>query len=145
MSVPDPASPAATFARALATLERLETILQQETDALRSGDVTGGLAHAADKTEAAAAYRAVLADISRLSHTLADVPEDDLAELRRRHMLFERTVSLNLAVIATMRSVAEGILREVSDRMAPILPAAYGPPGSFRSGATAPITLSLKT
>ena len=137
------ATPAPVIARAMAALDRLEQILGMETEALRRGDLSAGLGHADAKAEAAATYRQVLAEIDSIGPSLATAADADLIALRRRHQLFERAVTLNLAVITTMRSVAEGILREVSDRMAAPPPAAYGPTPGRR--ASAPISLSLKT
>lgn len=142
MPAPD-ARPAPIIARAVQALDELERILSAETEALRRGDLNAGLSHTDAKAEAAATYRQVLAEINGIGASLTTAADGDLSALRRRHQLFERSVSLNLAVIATMRSVAEGILREVSDRMAAPSPAAYGPAPHKR--ASAPISLSLKT
>lgn len=134
-----------TFHRAARQLADLQTIIDDETLALKQGRMSDAFRLAETKATAGAHYQSLLAELRRLGDIAALLPEDSVAELKRRHLLFERALELNLAIIATIRSVAEGLLRDVSQHVASPSPAAYGPTGRAASTQTAPVALSLNT
>lgn len=125
---------------ATAALDALEAILSEETALLEAGQVTEALRLAEAKKAAADALREALG-----RETLPPA-DSEAAGLRERQARFRRILSANLAVIATARSVAETLLREVSTSIAPRGPATYGPAGRrVPALAGAPITLSRKS
>mgnify|MGYP000907650963 CR=1 FL=1 len=145
MPGPDPEGAAdnAALVRDMLTLfERLEAVLAAETAALRAGRLRDALRLGTDKSSAFAAYETLL-PLLREAREAGRIAPVDRAALRRKQEGFEQAVDLNLAVLSTVRSVAEDVLREVAQSVAPPAPQAYGPPGSSRPApASAPIALS---
>lgn len=129
--------------RALAALEQLDRVIDAESAALSKGQLREGLSAGDDKAAAFAAYLAALNDMRAVPpERLRLIP--GVERLRQRHAAFEKALSVNLAILSTTRTVSEGLLREVSSRIATGAGSAYGPPGAARSSppASAPISLS---
>ncbi|MCA0422395.1 MAG: hypothetical protein LCH61_03565 [Proteobacteria bacterium] len=131
--------------RAADQLQALEAFLTAETDALQQGRVRDAFHHAEAKAVAGTAYRSLLAEIK----DAGPLPPGTAATLRDhlavRHRRFEQALELNLAMLATLRSVTEGLLRDVAQTVAPQSPAAYGATGRAVAAGSAPVSLSLKT
>ena len=124
-------------------LSALETVVRSETDAVASGRIREALDLLAAKTEAFTRYREALAAWQAHAADIPALPPAVIATLRARHEAMARALQHNQAVLMTTRSVAEDLIREVSQRMSRPQPAAYGPAGQSRSAPShAPIALS---
>lgn len=145
MQKPDLAAMADLFRRAATQLSEFQSIIDEETLALKQGRISEAFLLAERKATAGIHYQSLLAELRHLRDVEALLPEDSVTELRRRHLLFERALELNLAILATMRSVAEGLLHDVSERLSPPAPSAYGPTGRAATAQAMPVALSMKT
>lgn len=128
--------------RGMAALDSLATILADEARLIASGRTNEGLALAASKAKAAEVVRSAMTDFRALRPGIADASL--VAALHRQIETVQETLAMNMAVLATARTVAEGILRDVSQRLATPRTSAYGPGASARAQA-APIVLSRAT
>lgn len=143
MPASDPA--ADLIRRAIDQLAALEAFVTAETDALQQGRVRDAFHHAEAKAAAGTAYRTLLAEIKATGTLPPGSPGPLREDLAIRHRRFEQALDLNLAMLATLRSVAEGLLRDVAQAVATPAPAAYGATGRPVSAGSAPVSLSLKT
>lgn len=135
MSAPDPIATADLAAR----LEALIATIERETAQIRAGNLREGLAEAATKDAAARAYQEGLRTLA--GRALPEGREKD--NLRARHQDFEASLAENLAVLSTVRSVSESILRELAEQLSERRPSAYGP--ATRPAQAAPLALSRST
>jgi hypothetical protein len=131
-------------ASALAALDRLEPLIQQETELFRVGRVREALGLALEKNEAAQSYTLCLEFLKSNAIAIGRFQPASLEDLRQRHEAFARLMNLNMAVVATARTVSEGLLRELADTIGQ-----NGSPKTYhRSGitdrkvGTAPLALS---
>jgi hypothetical protein len=111
-------------------MDALLSVIQQETELVRAGNLIGAASLEASKTELSRLY---LADASRLKASQAflsrTIPEV-FAALRQRHDLFHALLQMNLTVLATAHAVSESIMRGASDELARrATPQAYGASG----------------
>lgn len=143
MQASDPA--ADLIRRAVDQLAALEAFVTAETDALQQGRVRDAFHHAEAKSAAGTAYRALLAEIKAAGALPPGTSAPLRDDLAIRHRRFEQALDLNLAMLATLRSVAEGLLRDVAQAVATPTPSAYGATGRPVSAGSAPVSLSLKT
>ncbi len=129
----------------LTAMERLEAVLAAETAAMAAGRLRDALRFGEEKSAAFAAWQALLPEVAE-ARASGMIGAADRALLARRQEAFDAVIDRNIAVLTTLRGVSEDILREVSARLAPTAPAAYGPPGAAtRAAASAPLTLSRNT
>ena len=120
-------------------LESLMSLILKETQLLKAGRLREGLQTQAAKEDAARAYLDALRALSG-----PHLPQGTLkADLIKQSQAFESLLSENLAVLSTVRSVSESILRDLSQKLAGRQPAAYGP--ARRESAPAPLALSRST
>lgn len=133
----------AVFDRGLAALNRLTILLAEETRLIAAGRINEGLALAAEKGEHAHMLALALRGLRLAS---ASGSENGAFEsLRQQIEAMQETLAVNLAVLATARSVAEGILRDVSRRMSQPLAPSYGPGSVMRGTSGAPLLISRAT
>ncbi|HRJ70557.1 MAG TPA: hypothetical protein PK812_13225 [Beijerinckiaceae bacterium] len=126
-------------ARLLAHLETLTALVAEESHHLRKGRLREGLQLQGRKDEAALAYGSALRGLGRQT-----IPPGPLrTALLDRHKAFEALLAENLAVLATVRSVSESILRDLSQKLADRPGGAYGP--AARVKPPAPLALSRRT
>jgi len=101
-------------AETLSTMRDLEALLGRESDHIRVGRLAEGLAEAPQKTALAGAYLQGLQAVKANAVALARFAPEGVAALREAHGRFAEAVAANQAVLATARSVSEGLLRSLS-------------------------------
>jgi hypothetical protein len=113
--------------RIVETVERLNSIMQRETELIRAALYQRELE----------AVRAAASVIGRLVPERAEVLRNRLAGL-------QETLSVNLAVVGTARAVAEDMMRTVADEVSKReMPSVYGMRGQISQTAKGPAPLSL--
>ncbi len=133
----------------LDALEALEPVIEQETAFLKEGDTSGALGLSSEKEEKARFYMQAIEVLKGNVIAVQRLRPDALALIRERHEAFGTVLAYNMQVLATARSVSEGIIREVSAEVAKAAnPAGYdasmrGPRGSGRQKG-APLSVSKK-
>jgi hypothetical protein len=146
--VADAKGAAALAAEALAVMDELEAVLAQETAHVRAGRLREGLAEDGRKADLAARYMRGVAALKANAVALARFAPAEVARLKAAHARFATVVQTNQTVLATARTVSEGLVRSLSDAMrkdaAPHTygnrrAAAYGGHGAPKS---APLVLS---
>jgi len=128
---------------ALAALDTLEPMIEEETRLFRNGKLRDALALALEKNEAAQHYTRCLEMMKTNAIALGRFQPEALELLRQRHEVFTRLMSLNMAVVATARTVSEGLMRELADTMGQnASPKTYIRGAIIRKPGTAPLSLS---
>ncbi|TNC07853.1 hypothetical protein FF100_30885 [Methylobacterium terricola] len=102
------------IADTLSTMRDLEALLMRESDHVRVGRLAEGLSEAPQKTALAGAYLQGLQAVKANAVALARFAPEGIAALREAHGRFSHAVAANQAVLATARSVSEGLLRSLS-------------------------------
>lgn len=128
------------FERGLAAVSALSALLSEETRLIAAGRINEGLALAAEKAR--------LADVLTLALKGFDPAcqgKPELEALRQHIEGMQETLAVNLAVLATARSVAESLLRDVARQIAPATPNAYGPGKARMQTPAGPLVLSRAT
>lgn len=117
---------------ALSTLDRLVSILNQETVLLRAGRVREAGELTAEKTRLAQDYMGFARSVQReLPRLRAEAPAM-IEAMKVRHEQFATQMAENLRVIATARAVTEELLTDVANVMnAKARPKTYGATGSM--------------
>lgn len=124
-------------------MRELEFTLECETALIGAGRVRDGLATEARKGELAAAYILKLQRAKGNIVALGRLAPSALREFRTRQSEFERIVDRNQTVIATARTISEGLLRSLSDEMKrSSRPAGYGPQTRPAESATPALVFS---
>ncbi len=98
-------------------MRELEILLGRESDHIRVGRLAEGLAEAPQKTALAGAYLRGLQAVKANAVALARFAPEGIAALRDAHGRFSEVVAANQAVLATARSVSEGLLRNLSTEL----------------------------
>jgi hypothetical protein len=99
---------------ALTSLDALEPIIAEETALLKEGMTREALRLSIEKAQAAGAYTRTLEALKGNAIAIGRFAPDELALLRRRHDTFSELLAYNMTVLTTVRSVSEGIMREIS-------------------------------
>jgi hypothetical protein len=127
-------------------LDRLLPLVAEETRLVRAAKIVAATALQEAKAELSASYanalealRSNAAAVSRFVPVLVD-------QLRRRHEGFQAELQVNMAVLATARSVSEtlvrGVAEEVAARNAPKTYGASGMISGLARSASRPIAVS---
>jgi flagellar biosynthesis/type III secretory pathway chaperone len=105
------------IARLNTIMERLETIVADETARVRAGQLRAAVELDEEKGDLARIF-ATESERLRASATMvsASLP-DALGRLQARHESFRNLLQTNLTVIATAHAVSEGIIRGVSGEL----------------------------
>lgn len=128
---------------ALAALDRLEPLIEQETRLFRVGKVRDALGLAMDKNDAAQTYTRCLEMLKSNAIAIGRFQPSGLDLLKKRHELFAKTMSMNMTVVATARTVSEGLLRDLADAVGKnASPRTYAKGMIVRKPGTAPLSLS---
>lgn len=129
---------------ALSALDRLEPIIEQETALFRKGRVREALALAMDKNEAAQVYTRCLEVLKSNAIAIGRFQPTGLPGLKNRHEAFSKLMNLNMAVVATARTVSEGLMRDLADSLGQnSSPKTYlRGGGTHRKVGTVPLALS---
>ncbi|MCF4124725.1 hypothetical protein [Methylobacterium sp. SyP6R] len=144
--VTDAAAAERLVAETLTTMRELEILLGRESDHIRVGRLAEGLAEAPQKTALAGAYLRGLQAVKANAVALARFAPEGIASLREAHGRFSEVVAANQAVLATARSVSEGLLRNLSTELTRSTePKGYGTrpaPSPYGHRRSAPLVLS---
>jgi hypothetical protein len=113
-------------------LDRLVPLVSEETRLVRTAKVTAAMGLQETKAELSRLYAIALgalrgnaAAVSRFAPVLVE-------QLRRRHDAFQSELQVNMAVLATARSVSETLVRGVADEVAARnVPKTYGASGAM--------------
>ncbi|MGY6645084.1 MAG: hypothetical protein ACXIVD_07665 [Salinarimonas sp.] len=100
-----------------ATMAALEKILTVETEHVRVGRISDGLANESRKSELTSAYLRGLEALKANAVALARFAPAPLEELRARHAEFARAIEANQIVLATARAVSENLVKGISNEL----------------------------
>ena len=146
--IADKASADAFVAGLLRTMRELEAVLAQESAGVRAGRLREALAAASGKAALADAYLNGLEAAKANAIALARFAPQGIATLKEAHRRFAQGVETNQAVLATARTVSEGLIRTLAEEIGEAAtPKVYGRPSSLpspygRSAGRAPLILS---
>lgn len=130
-------------ASALDALDQLEPLIDDETRLFKAGKAREALALAVEKNRAAQAYTLCLETLKHNAIAIGRFQPPNLEELRSRHEGFSSKMALNMAVVATARTVSEGLLRDLADAVGQnASPKTYVRGGITRKAGTAPLSIS---
>jgi hypothetical protein len=130
-------------AAALEALDHLEPLIEEETAFFKAGKVREALHLALAKNEAAQAYTRCLETLKSNAIAIGRFQPSGLDDLRARHEAFSAKMALNMAVVATARTVSEGLLRDLADAVGKNgAPRTYHRGGVSKKAGTAPLALS---
>ena len=128
---------------ALASLDRLEPLIAEETARFRDGKVREALAMAMEKNTAAQDYTRCLELLKSNAIAIGRFRPVELDNLRARHELFSKMMVMNMAVVATARTVSEGLMRDLADTLGKnASPRIYSNGVIVRKPGTAPLAVS---
>lgn len=123
----DRASAEALVAGILANMSALKAVLDEEAEHIRAGRLKAGVVAAEPKTELAAAYMQGLEAAKANAVAMARLYPQGVENLREAHRNFTKAVEANQAVLASARTVCEGLIRSLADDLAKArTPASYG-------------------
>jgi len=113
--------------RILESMEALEQVVLQETEALRAGKLNEAMDLGPSKAEHSRRYMAEAMSIQANHGFLRERLPAVWQSLQQRHESFRAVLQQNLMVLATSHAVSEGIVRGVSDALASkAAPTTYG-------------------
>lgn len=151
-SVPAVSRPPLTVAEAAERLERLADtvtrltgVIVEETRLLRAGSYDAAGALERTKGELSGRYMLDIDSVAASAQAVSAQPADKLAAIESLHVTFREALDENLAVLGTARSVAESLLRGVSEELgARQAPKTYGAQGGAYASrpAAAPMAIS---
>jgi hypothetical protein len=117
-------------ARIIAVMEALQGVVSRETDLLKSYKLREAASLGEAKTEAARQYVHALDLLKSNAIALARWAPSAVARLKKTQAALADALSINMAVLATARSVSEGIIRNLAaDVAAPRMLNTYGAGG----------------
>jgi hypothetical protein len=127
-------------------MDALLAVIEEETELVRAGTLSGLPQIEAAKTELSRLYVLAAARLKVSQDFLKRTMPDVFAALRQRHDLFHALLQMNLTVLATAHAVSESIMRGVSDELARrATPHAYGASGRAAApppGSRQPLAIS---
>jgi hypothetical protein len=127
-SVASPAEAQAMVDDVIGKLTALAHVVGEETAMMREGRIAEALGREARKSELAGHYMRALQDVKANAIALARFTPDGLQRLKGAHAEFLGLVETNQAVLATARSISEGLMRDLAcGSTQPMQAASYGP------------------
>lgn len=121
----------AVCARLAAAMTDLLRTIEQETELVRQGKLQEAGELQPLKAELISIYMRGMTFVRDHSVKLANLAPEAAAQLKRQHGEFQPILRINLAVLATAREVADGLLRKVAESAAATTtPKTYGPGGA---------------
>jgi hypothetical protein len=127
-------------------MEALLALLDAETRLVRASKLQQAARLQPDKARLAQRYIDAIGALKQHGAPLARSMPERLERLRRRHEAFRENLRLNMAVLATAKSVSEGLVRSVATELgARDRAATYSPPGQPSrpaQPAARPVTLN---
>lgn len=149
MRIADKAAAERFVAGLIAIMRDLEGVLARESEGVRAGRLREALADTERKTALSAAYVNGLEAAKANTIALARFAPAAIEALKAAHSAFAATVETNQAVLATARTVSEGLIRSLADdigraRTPTIYGAPSSPPSPYGRGAvrSGPLVLS---
>lgn len=119
-------------------LDELARVMNTETGLLREGRFRDAAQVTALKIELAQDYTSLVRAVQRQSARLLREAPRNVQDLRQGHEKLATQMADNLRVLATARTVTEGLLQDVSRAVGKDQRAqTYGPGGTMESSATA--------
>lgn len=138
----------ALVAHVMATMQALAGILAEESGHVRAGRLREGLAESERKTALSGAYLQGLEAAKANAVALARFAPQGVEALKAAHRAFMLEVETNQAVLATARSVSEGLIKTLAEeigrsRSATVYGAPSLAPSPYGRGArSGPLVLS---
>lgn len=130
--------------RIVETVERLNSIMQRETELIRAAKLKEAGQLVDDKATLAGLYQRELEAVRAAASVIGRLVPDRAEVLRNRLAGLQETLSVNLAVVGTARAVAEDMMRTVADEVSKReMPSVYGMRGQIAQTAKGPAPLSL--
>jgi len=146
--IADRAGAEALVAEVLGAMAALEAVLDAESGHVRAGRLREGLAEAERKAALAAAYMRGLETVKANAVALARFAPQGIEALKTAHRRFAEGVETNQAVLATARTVSEGLIKGLAKQVGESrAPSVYGRPVHApspygRGAASGPLVLS---
>lgn len=140
-----PQEAAERIARIATTVERLTTVIAEETRLVRTGAYGAANALAPEKAELSGRYMLDVEGLKQQEAVLAAQAPEAIGEVGELHVAFRAALEENLLVIGTARSVAESLLRGVAEEVgSKSRPSGYDRKGGGygQRAAAAPIAVS---
>ncbi|WP_336486515.1 hypothetical protein [Methylobacterium nigriterrae] len=144
----DRAGAEALVAEVMATMQALAEILAEESGHVRAGRLREGLAQSGRKSALAAAYMLGLETAKANAIALARFAPQGVETLKAAHRRFMAEVETNQMVLATARTVSEGLIKSLADEIGRArTPTIYGAPSVSpspygRGARSGPLVLS---
>ncbi|GEP10393.1 hypothetical protein [Methylobacterium gnaphalii] len=132
----------------MATMQSLGVVLASESEGVRAGRIREAMVDGPRKAELASAYLNGLEAAKANAIALARFAPSGIETLKAAHRRFTVIVETNQTVLATARTVSEGLIRTLADELGRSgTPTVYGrpstPPSPYgRSAGRAPLLLS---
>ena len=132
--IADKASAEHFVAGLIATMGELEAVLRRESDGVRGGRIREALSDIDRKTALSSTYVNGLEAAKSNAIALARFTPAGLEALKRAHRAFAASVETNQTVLATARTVSEGLIRTLADEIGRArTPTVYGAPSTAPS------------
>jgi flagellar biosynthesis/type III secretory pathway chaperone len=130
--------------RIVETVERLTSVMQRETELIRSAKLKEAGQLVEDKATLAGLYQRELEAVRAAASAIGRLVPDRAEVLRNRLAGLQETLSVNLAVVGTARAVAEDMMRTVADEVSKReQPTVYGLHGKMSRSSNGPASLSF--
>ena len=127
--VADRAGADALVGAVMDTMQALERVLAEESGHVRAGRLREGLAGSERKGELAGAYLQGLETAKANAVALARFAPAGVEALKAAHRRFAAAVETNQTVLATARTVSEGLIKSLADEIGRArTPTNYGTP-----------------
>ena len=127
--VADRAGADALVGAVMDTMQALERVLAEESGHVRAGRLREGLAGSERKGELAGAYLRGLETAKANAVALARFAPVGVEALKAAHRRFAAAVETNQMVLATARTVSEGLIKSLADEIGKArTPTTYGTP-----------------
>jgi hypothetical protein len=130
--------------RIVETVERLNSIMQRETELIRAAKLKEAGSLVEDKATLAGLYQRELEAVRAAASVIGRLVPDRAEILRHRLAGLQETLSVNLAVVGTARAVAEDMMRTVAvDFSKRERPSVYGLQGQMSAPKSGPASISV--
>jgi len=130
--------------RIVETVERLNSIMQRETELIRAAKLKEAGKLVEDKATLAGLYQRELEAVRAAASVIGRLVPERADILRNRLAGLQETLSVNLAVVGPARAVAEDMMRTVADEVSKRdAPSVYGMRGQIAQTAKGPASLAL--
>ncbi|WP_119308099.1 hypothetical protein [Cohaesibacter haloalkalitolerans] len=98
-------------------MDALDSILIEETELLRKGELKQALDLVEAKNQLSIQYMLLQKAIAANASIVKQLAPQDAEQLARRHQMFQNTLQANLAVIATAREVSSELVSDINEQI----------------------------